>query len=309
MGAMRKLGLVYAATLYSQPWACSSALTPTPMRHPDGHIRVFAGFRDAKGISRIGYVDLNSRDPSQVLRVSNKPALDIGKPGCFDDSGVIMGDVAWKGEDLYLFYVGFQLVKKAKFLAFTGVAVSKDAGETFMRLSEAPILDRAPSQTTIGAIHTAWYDDGRWRFWFARGDGWEQIGGVNYPRYEICYLEGDDLLALPRSGQLCIKPTPPEYRIGRPRVYRRDGQYVMYYTKGTLGGDYFPGLAKSCDGVTWHRRDTEFELTLSPDGWDSRHLCYPAWLTADGSEYVFYNGNDMGKDGFGVAVKVKAYGV
>jgi hypothetical protein len=308
MNTVRKLGLVYASKLYPQPWASSSALTPTPMRHPDGYIRVFAGFRDAEGISRIGYVDLNAQDPSQVLRVSRKPALDIGKPGCFDDNGVIMGDVAWMGEDLYLFYVGFQLVKKAKFLALTGVAVSHDAGETFMRLSEAPILDRAPFQTTIGAVHTAWYEDGRWRLWFARGDGWEPIAGSYYPRYEICYLEGDDLLSLPRSGKLCVSPAYPEYRIGRPRVYRRDGKYVMYYTKGTVGGDYFPGIAISSNGLDWHRQDAKFELTLSPEGWDSRHLCYPAWLTVDDHEYVFYNGNDMGKDGFGVAVKVEAHG-
>lgn len=300
---MRKLGLVYEATRYPQPWVSNSALTPTPMRHPDGHIRVFAGFRDAEGISRIGYVDVDAQNPTQVLRVSSKPALDIGRPGCFDDNGVIMGDVAWKGSDLYLFYVGFQRVMKAKFLAFTGVAVSKDAGETFVRLSEAPILDRAPLQTTIGAVHTAWHEDGRWRLWFARGDGWEPIAGVDYPRYEICYMEGADLLALPRSGQLCIPPTRPEYRIGRPRVYRRDGQYVMYYTKGTVGGDYFPGVAVSHDGLHWHRQDDKFELHLSTSGWDARHLCYPAWLTVDGREYVFYNGNDMGKDGFGVAVK------
>jgi len=32
-------------------------------------------------------------------------------------------------------------------------------------------------------------------------------------------------------------------------------------------------------------------------------------LFRSGREYVFYNGNDMGKDGFGVAVKAQAHGV
>jgi hypothetical protein len=309
MTNMRKLGLVYEAARYPQAWASNSALTPTPIMHPEGHIRVFAGFRDTEGISRIGYVDVDAQDPTRLLRVSQTPALDIGRPGCFDDNGVIMGDVAWKGSDLYLFYVGFQRVIKAKFLAFTGVAVSKDAGESFTRLSEAPILGRAHLQTTIAAVHTAWYEKGCWRLWFARGDGWESIAGLEYPRYEICYLDGESLLALPRSGQLCIPPTAPEYRIGRPRVYRRGAKYVMYYTKGTVSGDYFPGVAVSDDGLNWHRRDTEFELSLSPSGWDSRHICYPAWLEVDGREYVFYNGNDMGIDGFGVAVKAKMHGV
>lgn len=304
--AFRKLGLVFETTCHQRPWARHSALTPTPILHPDGQIRVFAGFRDDDGVSRIGYVDVDADDPRKVLRVAAEPVLDIGRRGCFDDNGIILGDLAWKDGELYMFYVGFQRVAKAKFLAFTGVAVSRDGGASFERLSEAPVVDRAPMQTTIGAVHTAWFEDGRWRLWYARGDGWESIGGADYPRYEICYLEGENLLELPRNGRLCIPPDPPEYRIGRPRVYRRDGGYVMYYTKGTVAGDYFPGKAVSPDGLRWTRRDAEFELALSPDGWDSRHLCYPAFLTHRGREYVFYNGNDMGKDGFGVAVREAA---
>jgi hypothetical protein len=42
-------------------------------------------------------------------------------------------------------------------------------------------------------------------------------------------------------------------------------------------------------------------LALSGDGWDSRHLSYPAVLPLQGKLLVFYNGNEMGRDGFGVA--------
>ena len=65
MTNMRKLGLVYEAARYPQAWASNSALTPTPIMHPEGHIRVFAGFRDTEGISRIGYVDVDAQDPTR----------------------------------------------------------------------------------------------------------------------------------------------------------------------------------------------------------------------------------------------------
>lgn len=302
----RKLGLVYRARDHVQSWASSSALTPTPVLHPGGFIRVFSGFRDAYGISRIGYVDVAADDPACVLRVSSRPVLDVGRPGCFDDNGVILGDVVEHDGRLHMFYVGFQLVARAKFLAFSGVAMSDDNGETFRRLSEAPILDRGPGQTTIGAIHTALYEDGRWRFWYARGNDWELIDGKPYPQYEICHVESTDLLEIPRQGRLCVPVRAPEYRIGRPRVYRRDGGYELYYTKGTVGGDYFPGKAYSVDGLEWRRRDEDFELALSPEGWDSTHLCYPALIRWQDREYIFYNGNDMGVDGFGVAVREMA---
>lgn len=299
----KKLGLVYRSADHVQSWSKDSALTPTPILHQDGFIRVYAGFRDGQGVSRIGFVDVEADDPTKIIRVSQAPALDIGRAGCFDDNGVILGDVVSHCGQLHLFYVGFQLVAKAKFLAFSGLAISSDGGDSFERVSEAPILDRAQKQTTIGAIHSARYEDGHWRLWYARGDDWEIINGKPYPQYEICHVEADNLLGISRQGDLCISPEKPEYRIGRPRVYKCNDGYVMYYTKGTVQGGYFPGKAISQDGLKWQRKDEEFELSLSNEGWDSLHLCYPAFITWRDREYVFYNGNNMGVEGFGVAVR------
>lgn len=299
----KKLGLAFdAKASANQTWFANSALTPTPFRLNDEVIRVYAGFRDAAGVSRIGWVDVLADDPLKVLGVSREPVLDIGRAGCFDDNGVILGDVVPGPQGVYMFYVGFQLVAKAKFLAFSGVALSTDGGHSFLRLSEAPILERAPEQTTIGAIHTARYENGVWKLWFAAGDGWEMISGKSYPQYHIRYVETDDLLDIPRRSAECLRPIAPEYRIGRPRVYRIDGKWVLYTTKGTTGGEYFPTVAYSDDGVHWTRRDDELGIGLGPSAWDADVLCYPALIQHKDRILMFYNGNNMGQDGFGVAV-------
>ncbi|KFA30629.1 hypothetical protein KWS_0115915, partial [Xanthomonas vasicola pv. musacearum NCPPB 4384] len=162
-----------------------AALTPTPHRLSAQVLRVYAGFRDAQGVSRIGYVDVRADAPTQIVGVSKQPVLDIGRDGCFDDNGMILGDVVAGPDGLYMFYVGFQRVAKAKFLAFTGLAVSCDGGESFQRRQETPLLDRAPGRSTIAAVHSARYEEGRWRLWYAVGDDWETIGGQPYPRYHI----------------------------------------------------------------------------------------------------------------------------
>jgi hypothetical protein len=296
-----KLGAVFETAKQGKPWMKNSALTPTPFRLDEEAIRVYAGFRDEAGVSRIGYVDVSAADPTRVFAVSDAPVLDIGRNGCFDDNGVILGDVVRGPEGVYLFYVGFQLVAKAKFLAFSGVALSTDGGRTFARLSESPILDRARGQSTIGAIHSAHYENGRWRLWYACGDDWEMIDGRPFPQYHIRYVETDDLFNVPREGRLCVNVRGDEYRIGRPRVYRIEGQYFMYYTKGTTSGAYFPGVARSGDGVHWTRCDDELGIALSDHGWDSQTLCYPALISVRDETYMFYNGNNMGYDGFGCA--------
>lgn len=296
-----KLGAVFNTAAQGAPWMKNSALTPTPFRLDEKTIRVYAGFRDEAGVSRIGYVDVSAQDPTSILGVSDAPVLDIGRAGCFDDNGVILGDVVAGPGGIYMFYVGFQLVAKAKFLAFSGVALSTDGGRSFARMSESPILDRAKGQSTIGAIHSARFEDGRWRLWYASGDDWEIIDGRPFPQYNIYYVEAQDLLDIPRRGRLCVDVEGAEYRIGRPRVYRIDGEYYMYYTKGTTSGAYFPGLARSSDGVRWSRQDDELGIELSEDGWDSQALCYPALISVERKTYMFYNGNNMGFDGFGCA--------
>jgi hypothetical protein len=298
----RKEGLVFrTATDGVGGWMDNSALTPTPYRISKDVIRVFAGFRDRAGVSRIGYADVLATKPTRIVAVSQEPVLDIGRDGCFDDNGVILGDVTSGADGVYMFYVGFQLVAKAKFLAFTGLAKSIDGGHTFKRVSEAPILDRAQGQTTIGAVHSAILAEGLWRIWYACGDDWALIDGRPYPRYHIRYMETRDLLALPRHGHLCLRPQGNEYRIGRPRVYAMGGRYAMYFTKGHLSGEYVPGIAYSENGIDWIREDEEVGIGPSDSGWDSKALCYPALIQHGDEILMFYNGNDMGVEGFGLA--------
>ena len=44
-------------------------------------------------------------------------------------------------------------------------------------------------------------------------------------------------------------------------------------------------------------------LEPSADGWDSTMTAYPAVVSAAGRMYLFYNGNDFGRAGFGYAVR------
>lgn len=296
-----KKGLIFGPDGKKQ-WARHSAAQPTPVLIDNNTIRVFVGFRDADGVTRLGYVDVAADDPGRVLRISEQPVLDIGRNGAFDDNGVILGDIVRDGPLLRLYYVGFQLAAKAKFLAFTGLAISSNGGESFTRQSEAPILDRADEGLYIRAIHTVIQEQGVWKIWYAAGSSWETIDGKPYPNYHIRYLESADGLLFPSEGRVCIATEGREYRIGRPRVYRTQTGYEMFYTRGTLDGDYVGGYAQSRDGITWQRMDNQLGLAVSSRGWDSRTLCYMSLLTWSDRTYAFYNGNDFGRDGFGYAL-------
>jgi hypothetical protein len=302
-----KKGIIYTPPSDGS-WRDNSALTPTAFQLSDEVIRVFASFRDPGGVGRIGYVDVRANDPSEIVGVSDKPALDVGGRGMFDDNGVILGDVLRVNGKVYLYYVGFQLVEKVKFLAYSGLAISQDGGNTFTRNSRAPVMDRADEGLYIRAIHSVIYENGVFKAWYAVGNGWEVIGDSEFPQYDINYLESPDGVTFIGAGSKCISNdrNNSEYRIGRPRVYQQDYGYVMNFTYGTTDGRYQAGQAFSSGGRTWERDDESLGLQPSGEGWDSTHLSYPSIIkTQKGRTFAFYNGNDMGKGGFGYAELVK----
>ncbi|MEP2717119.1 hypothetical protein [Pseudophaeobacter sp.] len=281
-------------------------MTPCPWQKDAETLRLFGGVRDAQGISRIGWVDVDAANPARVKASSEVPALDLGAAGMFDDNGVILGDVIETPERiLRLYYVGFQLVEKAKFLAFTGVAESRDQGQSFERLQPTPIIDRCPEGPFIGALHSiAPLPEGGFRAWIARGQGWEDIEGRLFPRYDCWTLTSADGVTFDNaSAQQIITPGPDEYRIGRPRATAlADGTWELRATSDTRAKQYAHFRFTSADGVQFTRTEDE-ELPRGEAGeWDNEMTCYPAALTTTkGRRFLFYNGNDMGRSGVGYA--------
>lgn len=282
----------------------NSVLTPTPFLLDEETIRVFGSFRDKEGAGRIGYVDVESKNPSNVIRVSKEPVLDIGENGQFDDNGVILGDVIRHDNKVYMYYVGFQLVKKVKFLAFTGLAISEDGGHSFKRYQKTPIADRTNNASFIRAIHTITFEENRFRVWYAAGNDWRNIDGTDYPCYNIRYMESKDGITFDDpKGTLCLDHNSDEYRIGRPHVRKTGGSYEMRFTYDTLKKEYLTGVAHSTDGLSWVRAK-EADLKPSGEGWDSSEVAYPVVIDTKYRTYMFYNGNGMGLTGFGYAEEV-----
>jgi hypothetical protein len=284
-------------------WRANTFLTPTPFLLDDETIRVYGGFRDDAGVSRIGFIDVKASDPREIIQISEKPALDIGKDGMFDDNGVILGSIIRNKDEIWMYYVGFQLVKKVKFLAFSGLAISNDNGDSFKRWSDTPVLERFKNEHYIRAIHTVIKENDKFRIWYSTGNRWEIINGTPYPQYKIMYTQSTDGIHMGTSeGIDCIDVVNDEYRVGRPVVFKEDGMYKIFYTRDTLSKVYSAGYGESKDGIHWERKEDKFDLPLSDSGWDSETICYPVPITTKYGQYLFYSGNNMGATGVGFAI-------
>ena len=63
---------------------------------------------------------------------------------------------------------------------------------------------------------------------------------------------------------------------------------------------YRIGHAWSDDLHNW-ARDDQPPLEGTPGDWDAEMQCYPHAFESDGEIYLLYNGNEFGKNGFGLA--------
>jgi predicted GH43/DUF377 family glycosyl hydrolase len=296
-----KLGLVYCAG-GEHEWAQSHAFIPTSMMLDEERIRVYVAFLDRDKVGRIGFVDLDADDPRRILRVSEKCVLDIGKPGTFDDSGVTPMCLLSVDECLYLYYVGWQRGLKVRYYLFTGLAMSHDGGESFQRLSQTPILDRSDGELFVRTAANVIRDGDKWRMWYIAGSRWIDVGGKQVPTYNMRYLESNDPAIWNKRGDVCLELAgDDEFGFGRPYVVKEDGVFKMWYSIRTISKGYRLGYAESNDGRHWERRDADVGIDVSESGWDSEMICFSCIQKTRSGTYMFYNGNNYGEIGFGVA--------
>jgi hypothetical protein len=298
--AFERRGLLFAPP-GGIPFVRSHAALPVVLPVGSGHRIYFSG-RDEEGRARVAFVETDLRRPGPPVRVSERPALDLGGLGAFDDAGVTTSCLVEHGGRLYLFYTGWSLGVSVPFYLAAGLAVSDDGGETFVRASEAPILPRTDADPYLTASPWVLRDGGRWRMWYVSGSRWEAtpVGPRHY--YDIRYAESSDGRRFEPTGRVCVTyADPTEHAFARPCVVKDGGLYRMWYA--VRGKRYRLGYAESRDGLAWERNDARAGLEPAAFGFDSEMLCYPCIHDEGGTRFMLYNGNDYGRTGIGLAVE------
>lgn len=304
----KKLGLIGDLQAMC-PWAHSHAAVPVPYLLNDEVVRIFITCMDEQGRGRPGFIDVSASDPKNVLAISKAPLLEFGAPGSFDDSGVMAVSIVNPyPEVLYMYYVGFEKCVNIRYRIFTGLAISHDNGLSFNRYSRSPVLDRTDTELFFRCGPFVMFDAGIFKMWYAAGSEWTNIGGKMMPVYDLRYQESNDGIHWADSGKLCMEITgEDEHGFGRPWIVKRGpSDYQLFYSiRRRQCAAYRLGYAESVDGVNWLRKDAEVGLDVSIGEFDSEAIMYSSVISIAGKTYCFYNGNNFGEGGFGVAELVE----
>lgn len=300
--------------LTTESWMHEFAQSPATVIFDD-FVRVYFCSRPAPGpdgqyLSYISYLDLDRRDLTKRLRVCEQPVLELGAFGTFDEFGTYPVSVIRDGGDIRAYYAGWTRCESVPFNAAVGLAISTDQGETFTRLGKGPVLPFSPDEPfLLGSPRIRKFAD-VWHLWYVAGREWRKMDdGRTEPIYKIRTATSADGIVWDKLGKSLI---PDKLGLDEcqacPDVIYRNGRYHMFFSYRGLhnykerSGGYRIGYAVSDDMITWDRNDDMVDIRLSQTGWDSEMINYPHVFDLDGATYMLFQGNGMGREGFGLAV-------
>jgi hypothetical protein len=300
-----KLGRIFVAEGQSD-WLHSHGAVPIARPLGEFRYRVYFSPRDRQGRCNVSWLDIDIRDPTTILRVSDQPVITPGRLGCFDDNGA-MGSwiVECNGQEM-LYYQGWNLGVTVGFYVATGLAV-RPAGNPdrpFERVSEGPILDRCIEEPMFISNPAVLIENVKWRMWYLSGRSWTRSDKMALPSYDIRYAESADGVRWVLTTQQAVTfEHPGEIAISRFCPLREPGgRFRAWYSYRGNDWGYHIGYAQSKDGIRWTRHDDQAGITCDPRGWEGAMVCYPYVFDTEIGRLMLYSGGRYASAGFGIAL-------
>lgn len=297
----KRLGRIVKANLNLE-WSQQYAAIPTVRILNDEILRVYYYSMDHEFNGRISYLDVSASNPTEIIFRSEKVLLDIGTPTSFDDGGVCpLQFLQYKNEN-WLYYLGVQRTTDVPYRYFAGVA-KEQADGSFHRFLANPVLLPTEKEPDIRSAVSILQDGEKLRMWYVGAFAWIDLNGKFFPTYRIHHATSNDGLNWEVDCLDCINfLNEDEFGFGRPWVMKTDFGFEMFYSVRTKSMGYRLGYATSTDGYNWQRKDSELNFSVGSETWENESVCYPCVVDVNGKRFLFYNGNQNGKTGFGVAV-------
>lgn len=281
-------------------WKKSHTYVPTAILIDD-FIRVFVSFLDLEKIGRIGYIDVKADDPATIINVSDSPILDVGEPGTFDEHGVTPLSLVNEGDSIFLYYAGWQRHPVIRYYLFTGLAISKDGGQSFKKIKSTPVIDRSNDFWQLRTGGCVIKNQGKFKCWYAEQASWDK-GKPNTPSYNWSYMESDDGIVWPSRGEIALSVQGDVFGYGKSHVIEHNDYYHGWVSVRSLSG-YKIGYCKSKDGIHWS--DFDFEKRgIMPNKncqFSNKEAAFPSMIFYKDKTYMFYNGNNFGESGLMLA--------
>lgn len=314
MFSWKKLGKVFSPQdIVGVPWLQEFAQAPATMIL-DQVVRVYFSCRpsaDRSGnyVSYSAYVDLDRKNLFRVLNVAEQPILSLGGLGEFDEFGTYPVSVIRHEDRVLAYYAGWTRCSAVPFNVAIGLAESFDGGKTFKKYGKGPVLSYSLDEPFVLSGPKIRHFNNCWYLFYIAGRKWKMIDSRAEPVYKIRLAISNDGVRWNKINKDLIHSRIEEDEAqASPDVFYANGKFHMFfcyrYSSNYRGKEkgYRIGYASSKNLVDWVRDDSRVGITISKEGWDSEMISYPNIFELNGSTYMAYLGDQVGRYGFGLAI-------
>tara|TARA_B100000989_G_C19510894_1_gene458980 strand:+ start:207 stop:1148 length:942 start_codon:yes stop_codon:yes gene_type:complete len=296
------LGLIFNPKKYLK-WVKSHAWVPTPIVIKKDKVRVFFAGRDKENHSNIGFFDVSLKNPKKIIKVSNQPILKKGRLGCFDDSAAIPSYITKINKKYFLYYVGWTRGITVPYISSIGLAVSNNLNGKFKRISESPIIGKSKFDPIFTASCFVEKKDKKFKMIYTSNRSWKN-DKFFIPNYNIKYAYSKNGIDWKVTNKFLLKKnTEKEIAITRPWLLNEKNKKLLFYSYKNYknkGRNYKIGFA-SREQNLWKRKDSNLQIENKKDTFDKSMQEYASIIKYKDFYYMFYNGNNYGENGIGLA--------
>ncbi|MFY8138252.1 MAG: hypothetical protein ACOVMR_09100 [Flavobacteriales bacterium] len=293
---IKNKGLIYRLKP-SGDYLISHASNPLVSLLSENKSRIYFSCRNHENKSSVAFVDFNM-DTLEVIDTDPKLLIPFGSPESFYSHGISVGNqIALNGLD-QIFFMGWKFPDNAHWYGQIGNLIISDSSTP--HIPDNPFLaldDEDPMSLSYPFLLE---EDGIYKMWYGSTNSWDSENGEMI--HVIKYAESTNGLDWDKKGLAIPFEIGVAQSFSRPTILKFNNCYHMWYSYYSGDGTpYRIGYSYSNDGKTWIRQHDKVHGIGSSD-WDDHMQCYPCAVLYNDKVYIFYNGNNYGKEGFGLLI-------
>lgn len=270
-----KKGRVVDPNAIGLPWGKEFAQSPSVVVF-DKFLRVYFCTRaqaDDSGnyTSRIAYADFKRDDLLHWTRISQRPVLELGGKGTFDEHGTYPASAIVRDGEIWMYYAGISRCESVPFNCAIGLAVSRDGGDSFQRLGKGPVISYSPDEPFVMGSPRVRKFGSTYYLWYCAGKKWVRGEGRPEPVYKIRMAYSTDGICWIKQGKDILPSRLEENECqASPDVIFLGGRYHLFFSYRYClgfkekGGDTELGMPYRTIFLPGRERTTKlvFELLL-----------------------------------------------
>lgn len=309
---LSRLGKILDSEIFpKKPSAMTFTQAPFPI-NIDGCTRIFFSTRSSKDVdgNYCSYIHFANYDIEnrKIISFSETPLIKTGGRGTFDEHGTYPFSLINYKNGFLGYYGGWSRKISVPYEVKIGMVTSED-GKNFEKCGEGPVIGASLFEPmTLSGPRIFEFNELLHMFYIS-GTKWQR-DSVGRPEsiFKIRHATSIDGINWIRQNSNLLNSILEEDECqASPTVFYAHNYYHMLFSykygsdfRGTDRG-YRLGYAVSENLYNWQRVDKMLSIDASAELWDNRDISYPCFYSYKDKNYIFYQGNDIGKSGFGYA--------